>query len=50
MVLKWDKNIELLEISSKGSKETIRFENRWNQEVYLCVCLFYSKDKVSILS
>ena len=49
-MLKWNKNMELVELISRKSKETIRFENKWNEEVYLCVCLFYKGDKVSILS
>ena len=28
--IKWDKNMEIVEFSSKKNKETVRFENKWN--------------------
>lgn len=47
--VKWDKELGLLILEARGQKETLTAESRWKDEVYLCVCLFYSGDSVSLL-
>lgn len=51
MRVKWDKNMELLEfITAKNDRIAVKLENKWAEEVFLCVCLFYEGDAARILA
>ena len=48
--MKWNKDSGVLEAQESEHKVVFRLENSWKQQIFLCVCLYYKGDRVTIFN